>query len=304
MTIRADFLSATIAVLLVQAAQAATLIPIPLYPNSHQMRVTGINNNNVFTGGYNITGQSESAFFGTVDGNYTPFDFPGQHQDVEGRGINDAGEIVAYVSTAGVISAFERFADGTEKTIKVSNGPVDYSYSAGINSKGKFVVEAIFDDEKYSCYGKNARCKSDLFIFGNNYSNPRGINDRGTVVGYSGSSAWTLYKGTSAWVTYPGAKYTYLGEVNNRDIASGVWTEQDGFTNHAFLYDIKANAFQDLILTGLHNTNAIGINDGGVVAINSDEGPYLYCSTKKTCPKSGVEVPDPKIVKAQISHTH
>ncbi len=301
---RTTILTATLAILLSRTTYAATLIPIPLYPKSHETRVIGINNNNVFTGGYYLTGKSESAFFGTIDGNYTPFDYPGQHEDVEGRGINDSGEIVAYVSTTGVISAFERFIDSSEKMIKVSNEPADYSFSDGIDSKGVFVLEAVFDGEKYSCYGKNARCKSDLFIFGDEYSNPRGINDRGTVVGFSGSQAWVVDNGVSAWVTYPNALYTYLGAVNNKDIATGVWTEQDGVTSHAFLYDINAGEFQELTLPGLHNTYAAGINDVGLVVIGSDEGPFLYCSKKKSCPKAGIEVPSPKVVKARVEPVH
>jgi len=303
MNIRSSLMTAFAAILISQTAQAATLIPIPLYPNSVVTRVIGINNNNVITGGYVLPGNSESGFFGTIDGTYTPFDFPGSHEDVEGRSVNNSNAIVASVSTSGVITAFERFADGTEKSIKVSDYPVDYSFAGGINSKGTFVVESFTDGVKYSCYGKNARCKSDLLIFGNSYSNPRGINDHGTVVGFNGAQGWVIYNGVSAWVNYPGAKYTYLGAVNNKNIATGVWTEQDNITSHPFLYDIKSAEFQDFKLPGLHNTFVVGINDAGLVLVNSDEGPFVYCTKKKTCPKQGIEVPDGKITKAQLTHS-
>jgi hypothetical protein len=38
--------------------------------------------------------------------------------------------------------------------------------------------------------------------------------------------------------------------------------------------------------------------------IGSDEGPFIYCMKKKTCPKGGIEVADPKIVKARIERVH
>jgi hypothetical protein len=297
-TSRPTIFTAIIAILLLQAARAGTLIPIPLYPNSYKTTVIGINNNNVFTGGYYIAGKAESAFLGTIDGDYTPFDYPGQHEDVEGRGINRSNEIVAYVSSGGEPLAFERFSDGSEKLIKVSKEPFDYSFSGGINSKGVFVVEADVNDEQYSCYGKKARCTSDLIIFGQYYSAPRGINDHGTVVGFAAPKAWVLDNGVSAWVTYPGALYTTLAAVNNKDIATGSWTEQDGVTSHAILYDINKGEFQELKLPGLHNTYAAGINDAGLVVIGSDEGPFLYCTKKKACPKQGIEVPDGEPVKA------
>jgi hypothetical protein len=298
-TIRATILTATATILLSQTAQAATLIPIPLYPNSFQTTVTGINNNNVFTGGYTLPGKSQLGFFGTIDGDYTSFDVPGNNNEVEGRGINTSNEIVGYfIDSIGDILGFERFADGSTKKIKLSKQPSDYSSSSGINSKGVFVAYGDVDDELYSCYGKKARCKSDLFVFGDDYAHPNGINDRGTVVGDSGTKAWVLENGVSAFVTYPNAFDTALGAVNNNGIAAGSWTDQGGMV-HAILYDIKAGAFQDLKLPGLHNTYAIGINDAGLVTIDSDEGPFLYCTKKKTCPKQGVEVPDGEIVKAR-----
>jgi hypothetical protein len=80
--------------------------------------------------------------------------------------------------------------------------------------------------------------------------------------------------------------------------------EQDSVTSHAILYDIKSGEFQELKLPRLHNTYAAGINDAGLVVIGSDEGPFIYCMKKRICPKGGIEVADPKIVKARIERVH
>ena len=284
-------------------SQAATLVPIVPYPGSIATRVFGINDNNVVAGGYLTSDGNEHGFYGMLDGQYTSFDKP-QAYVIEGRGINNANEIVGYYQAKfGFLFGFERLADGTIKTIKQGNTRIENGFAEGINSKGQFVASGNMDGEGLSCVGKNGKCRKDSLISGRIWY-PRGINDHRVVVGFGTPHAYVLKDGNATQVDYPGAYWTFLYGINDQGVATGSWTEQDLVTSHALVYDISTGLLQSLDVSGLHNTFAVGINKSGLVVLGSDEGYFIYCMKRKTCPQQGAEIPNSRPIRSLAVTQH
>src|ERR1700739_756932 len=83
------------ALLATASAQAATLIPVPAVPGSVYTIVLSINDNNVISGYYEPAEGGIHAFYGTLEGSYTTFDFDNVNDPgTEARGINNKGDIV------------------------------------------------------------------------------------------------------------------------------------------------------------------------------------------------------------------
>ncbi len=76
---------------LLSAANAGTLIPVPSVPGSTATVVRGINDSNIITGTYTDPDGSVHGFVGTLDGNYTGFDFP--YGNTTPEAINNDGYI-------------------------------------------------------------------------------------------------------------------------------------------------------------------------------------------------------------------
>src|SRR6201999_3117938 len=87
--------------------------------------------------------QGTHAFFGTLDGNYTTFDFDAvHHPGTEARGINNKGQIVGVAGDTNITTEveFERALDGTMTPITYQGTPIA-GVVGGINSKGAFAAE-------------------------------------------------------------------------------------------------------------------------------------------------------------------
>src|ERR1700754_1777933 len=77
------------------SATKAQLIPIVPYPGATSTTVFGIaDDNNTITGSYvSADDGATHGFYGTLDGNYTSFDFP-DAPDTQPRGINGTGRLI------------------------------------------------------------------------------------------------------------------------------------------------------------------------------------------------------------------
>ena len=104
-----------------------------------------------------------------------------------------------------------------------------------------------------------------------------------------------LENGTVTTVRYPdSAAYQTFFEDINRNLIVGYWTNSDATVSEAFLYDEGTGTFS-AIVPGDTNTSASAINRGGVVTVEVDNAPYIYCTRKKTCPLSpskGISIPE------------
>lgn len=89
----------------VTAAYGGTLIPVPQVPNSMETDVFGVNDNNVVTGAYIDEQFVEHGFAGTLDGQYTFFDYD-KGSDTLGLAVNKDGVVFGW--------AFQRQPPGLE----------------------------------------------------------------------------------------------------------------------------------------------------------------------------------------------
>jgi hypothetical protein len=78
---------------------------------------------------------------------------------------------------------------------------------------------------------------------------------------------------------------TWFDGVNRAGKVSGFWEDQAG-SSHAFLYDSVAIAFSPIDVPGAMFVTAGAINRYGVVALNVDGSPYVYCTQEKTYPSN------------------
>ena len=280
------------------SASAATLIRVPPFPGSSEMDVFGINNQNVITGSYFKDGVFHG-FYGTLDGNYTSFDYA--TDGTEGHAINDNGEITGISNLDDShcdYIPFDRAPDGSIKTIK--NG---YKALAGlvqgINSKGQFVGDYCQPDGSELGYsGKAGKYKNDIVInVDTTKTQPRGINKSGLVVGTfstnSGNTrAFMLKNGVTSVIDYPDPDVaeTSLEGINDKGVAVGDWENSD-FVSQVFTYDTATSTFTPIVIPHADFARAYGINNSGLITISSDKGAFVYCPLKRSkCPAGGTEI--------------
>lgn len=278
-------------------AEAATLIPVPQVPGSAGTTVLAINDNNQIAGLYIDLQFHEHAFFGTLDGKYTTFDYQGT--GTQATGIDDKGDVVGYSNFQGHSACsfvpFERSASGQISTIrhrkKLLTGLL-YAGTRGLftggycNKKGNL---AVYD-------GKNGKFKLSIPVhIDSSYIVPHGANSHGTHVGsYYDFSTKTqhgfLYlNGSTSIVDYPDPAVvnTQLTSLNEKGIALGIWNKGDPQTWFGFTLDTNTSTFKLLDIPGATDVLAYGINKAGLIAVNTNTGPYIYCPDGATCPGGG-----------------
>jgi uncharacterized membrane protein len=95
-----------------------------------------------------------------------------------------------------------------------------------------------------------------------------------------------LYVGTDpSSVDYPDAHAvnTQLTDLNDRGVAVGAWSKSD-FVWKGFVFDTIKNTFTTIDVPGATTVLAYGMNNAGLVAINTNSGPYIYCPDGVECP--------------------
>ena len=258
-----------------------------------------INNKDIITGYFTTSDGQTHGFFGGVDGNYTSFDF-GTGSTVP-RNINDKGVIVGTAPdpNAGFVNGreFIRMVDGFLAPIEKRGVPLD-GFPGGIRDDGLMVLDWIDQSQqKVTPYtaqrGKHLRRLPIVCSDGPHYVRPRDINDDGTIVGYCKTSidhsqAFIFKDGVLTLVAEPNTYQTSFFGINKNETISGWSCEDDQcIGQHAFVYDPANSLFTDIAVPGAAWSNAAGISDAGVVTVNTDIGPFLYCQRKKACPANG-----------------
>ena len=301
-------LTVTSAMLVAGAVQAKTktgiLVPVTPYPGATTTTVFGIaDDNKTIVGSYVDSGGVEHGFTGTLDGNYTSFDYPGadstQPRGIQGNGklssgiANDIDDYCSFIE-------WTRDAQGNLTQITKDGTPLN-GIVQGFNTKGVFTGDYCDAGSGtiLGMLGKNSAWQEDVTTpFTSTHTAERGTNNKGDIVGFyvddnTGLQVGTLIrKGVTSQVSYPDANqsYTVLEGINSSGEAAGQWGDTGGIV-HAFAYDVKKSTFTEIDDPAATTfTQAWGVNNSGLIAVNSDSGPFIYCPKKKNCPGGGKEI--------------
>ncbi len=293
----------------VQAKKSALLIPIIPYPGSTTTSVFGIaDDNNTIAGSYVDSAGTTHGFTGTLDGNYTSFDF-GDSGSTQARAIDASGTLITGFSNIAAdhcsFAEFEKIGKKAPKAVKqgktVLNGEAQ-----GLNSKGTFAGDFCDTGGSgtiFGLLGLKAKYKSTVTVpFDTVYTGERAVNTAGTIAGFyvdssTGFQVGTLIVGgTTNQITYPDDSelYTVLEGINDSGIAAGQWEDSSDIV-HGFSYDSNKNKFTEIDDPNAASfTQPWGVNSSGLIAVSSDAGSYIYCPLKKKlCPKTGADARQP-----------
>jgi uncharacterized membrane protein len=300
--LRAVLLGSCVAVAALASAQAARLVAIVPVANSTATIAYGINDDNVIAGGFLDGDGVEHAFFGTPDGQYTIFD--AGEGGTEARGINLAGFVVGMSnSQSGDTAAqpiLERKPDGT--LLSVTRAGVQlFGWAQQINSSDGRFAGTYWDFNNHQAVafvGQDGKWRGDVKISEvHQASTARGIDSAGDVAGSyfrPPMHGYLLSNKVLTTIDYPAARTTQteIEGINDNGQAVGQWVDRKG-TTHSFLLDIASSTFTDVRVKGAAQVQAWAINNNGVVVLDSDLGPFLWCEHKRTCPGGGTFVSAP-----------
>jgi hypothetical protein len=285
----------------ISSADAGRLIPVPAVAGSTAMDVTAINNSNIITGVYETPDYVSHGFFGTLDGNYTTFD---AGTFTVPLGINDQGLITGWnlaqdcsFTYPPVGCEFVRKLDSSIDIVTKDRSQIG-GYAYGITTHARFVGEYWVARQTqgydvFGYYGKGHKYVADVTLpFNTNHTSPRGINEAGTIIGHyidldaQRLRGFIVRGGVATAVDYPdpNADNTLFEGVNDEGLISGYWTSSQTTAEAPFLYDPAKGVFTSIVVRGATYVYPAGLNDAGLVTLDVDDVPYIYCSRKKTCP--------------------
>jgi hypothetical protein len=292
------------------AATGATLVPVPSVPGSTSTGVFGINDSETITGSWFDSSGIEHGYYGPLTGSYTTFDYSGNTaKGTEPRAINNNGFITGYGPTDGTGSyvlgpQFEYDTNnGTISTITEAGTPLD-GIAQGLNKRGAFGGDHWVVGQtvtRFGYIGDNAQWQQDLSVMGSSNVAARGINKGGVIVGFFVGSdgndhGFILKNGVVTQVDYPAVNVqdTFLEGINDRGEITGQWYDNSGSDiPFGFLLATKTNKFTAIVIPNSTQQQPWGINNQGLIAVESDVGNYIYCPKKPAkCPGNGIEIPD------------
>lgn len=211
-------------------------------PNTTFTQATGLNNLGLICGEYYEDRVGYHGYFFSHDTGFTQFDVPGSGFTAVGD-INDAGDFCGFYGLPGTLTsmAFESIA-GNITTIDLPDSP-SYAFADGINNGGQVVgaytvagvVHGFFRDE----FG-NVTAPIDV-AGATTTTTPLEINDRGFIVGFTGSPLHGfVLKLPNSVITfdYTGATGTALGGINNADLIAGSYYDSAS-VSHGFVAKLK-----------------------------------------------------------------
>ena len=198
---------------------------------------------------------------------FTTIDVPGMAV-TEVNGINTAGDVVGFYgqSTIGPLRGFV-YSNGTFTYFGYPGQQV--TVPGGINDSGLIVG--------YATQNANRRSSVVGFLYDgttfttlkdgqNQATDAMGISNSGTVVGGAGTlgstNGFELINGKYKAIVFPG-QYTYAFASGINTLGEIAAFEIGGIYEHAYLY--KNGKFRNLDFPGAQDTEALGINDNGII---------------------------------------
>jgi len=248
-------------------------------------------------------------FYGPLSGtDYTTVDYMTGGTML--RGINDSGYMTGIFNYSQGTNCgdgeFEIYPDGKIGTITDNGTPLN-GIVQGINNKknvfaGNYCDSGTGTQNAYE--GKSLKYVQDVnvSISTQGLANGRGINNAGDVVGFfrdknGNVQGFFVSGGTATEIAFPSKKEvaTYVYGINDKDIIAGQWVDKSGIIS-GFLLNAETGKFTTIKVPGsTAYVSPLGISDSGLVAVDSDVGDYIYCSTNKNCPANGIHVIDENI---------
>jgi uncharacterized membrane protein len=210
--------------------------------------VLGINDAGVMVGSVDsLDGLIRSGFIRSENGTYTVFDHPDAVSSTNPRGVNNEGLVTGFrddLSAAGVGFIY----DPKSGTFTDLNPTSLFTIAQGINSKGEVVGSSNFDVANDPCpglgnpflrYGWLRATDGTVTYFEVNgsHTSARGINDKGSIVGFfidpddgifkgykarlDGSQCQSLTVGPSDMLYVPGSDSNFAQGISNSGAISG-----------------------------------------------------------------------------------
>jgi hypothetical protein len=234
------------------------------------------------------------AFVGSIDGSYTTFDYLSETAGTWATGIDSKGNVtgIAKVLYGGCSSIpFERNSAGQISTIR--KGKKDLVGEVWGGSHGVFT--GVSCDKKgnpgYFDERKSKEISTFLPTLDASWIVPLAINADGTHVGVyydrDDVAHGFIYKdGSTQIFDYPDqtAVDTSLTGLNDKDVAVGYWNKGTQESSRAFTLDLKTGKVSPLTASGVSYIITYGMNNAGLVAIQSSSGPYIFCPDGANCP--------------------
>jgi hypothetical protein len=225
-------------------------------------QLLGINSGNTIAGyfGSGAAGHPNKGFTLSLPANYRSENYPNSAQTqviaIDNRG--DTGGF--YIDNAGATHGFTKVR-GAFATVDLPG--TTFNQLLGVDNRGR--AAGFFQDATGSNHAWVRDAHGNFLVPAIQNSQATGINDDGTVVGFTmpnanTSSGYILRNDTLRLINYPGSAFTQvLGENNEGQL---VGFHNDGQGNaHGFVYD--HGTFSAVNVPGATATTVNGINDRG-----------------------------------------
>lgn len=231
-------------------------------PGAVYTGIFGINSAGVMVGNYGENTSSDSHGFMYDYGTFTYFDYPGQTVTVP-TGINDSNLVVGY---AGTITVTGFFFDGTNFT-NIQDGSNSATFSNGLNNANEVVGAAgtIYTTKGFE--SRNGHFKNLNLQGEYTYVRGSGVNNLGTIVGWTDSDGFICRANLCKLIDYPGAFQTAGRGINDAGVIVG-WYAASGCT---CAFASKNGKFLSFSYPGAAATTADGINASGQIV-----GQYTF----------------------------
>lgn len=242
------------------AAVTFTTIDVP---GAIYTEILGINSAGTMVGSYGQNTLTDGHGFIYNNSTFTYFDYPGENFTVP-NGINDSDLIVGSAGQNPVVVGF--LYDGAQFT-EIVDANDTATYPNGINNAGLVVGGAgsIYTTKGFEM--RNGHFKT-LNVPGQYvYVRASGINNLGTIVGWTDSDGFMCRANTCSIVDYPGATYTKLLGVNDAGIMVGSYLSSNCYCGFAS----KNGKSISFGYPGAALTAATGINKSGQIV-----GEYTF----------------------------
>jgi len=225
-------------------------------------QLLGINSGNTIAGyfGSGAAGHPNKGFTLSLPNNYASESYPNSAQTqviaIDNRG--DTGGF--YIDNAGATHGFSRVR-GTFTTVGLPG--TTFNQLLGLDNRGR--AAGFFQDADGMNHAWIRDAHGNFLVPPIQNSQATGINDDGTVVGFTmpnanTASGYVLRNDTLRLVNYPGSTFTQVLGENNEGQAVGAYNDAQG-NAHGFVYD--HGTFSAVNVPGATATTINGINDRG-----------------------------------------